>query len=144
MATEHIPQEIAAVGRRLEAMDTKITDSAMDSKSIQMDIASFQDRVTELDHCFRDVDGRLNAVLGRDQELQFLRNKLTDLAYRNWSDNVSFFGIPERKESTDVRAFLWDFLPELIGLVFSPTLELQWAHRMPPPIKTLLGNRAPS
>ncbi|KAJ1218081.1 hypothetical protein NDU88_005667 [Pleurodeles waltl] len=43
-AMEHILQEIAAVGRHLEAVDSKITDLSTDSKSIRADIAGFHDK----------------------------------------------------------------------------------------------------
>ncbi|KAJ1144603.1 hypothetical protein NDU88_010901 [Pleurodeles waltl] len=71
--------------------------------------------------------GALNmlALNPGDQELQLLRNKLTDLEDRSRRENVRFFGILERKKGTDVRAFLRDCLT---GLVFSPTLEFQWDH----------------
>ncbi|KAJ1202389.1 hypothetical protein NDU88_006189 [Pleurodeles waltl] len=65
-------KEIASFGYRLEAMDTKIVDFSMDSKSIQRDIAGFQDRVTDLDHRLTDVDGRLSDMPDKDHELQFL------------------------------------------------------------------------
>ncbi|KAJ1138003.1 hypothetical protein NDU88_004394 [Pleurodeles waltl] len=103
---ERILQEITIVGCRLEVMDSKITGLAMESKSIRTNIAGFQDRVTEFDHRLTDVEGRLDAMPDRDQELQLLWNKHTDLENRSQRDNVHFFGIPERKEGTDVRAFL--------------------------------------
>ncbi|KAJ1160499.1 hypothetical protein NDU88_001001 [Pleurodeles waltl] len=136
---ERILQEIATVGHRLEAMDFKITNLATDSKSICTDIASFQDSVTELDHRLTDVEGRLNALTDRKQELQFLQNKLTDLEGRSRKDKVRFFGIPERKEGTDIRPLLRDLLSELTGLVFSPTLEFQRAYRIGPPYKDASG-----
>ncbi|KAJ1131230.1 hypothetical protein NDU88_009569 [Pleurodeles waltl] len=71
VAMECIRQEIATLGHRLEAMDTKITDLAMDSKSIRTDRAGFQDRVTDLDYRLTDVEGRLNDMPDRDHELQF-------------------------------------------------------------------------
>ncbi|KAJ1113532.1 hypothetical protein NDU88_001774 [Pleurodeles waltl] len=43
-AMERILQEISAVGHRLEAMDSKIPDLSANSKSIRVDIASFQAR----------------------------------------------------------------------------------------------------
>ncbi|KAJ1170474.1 hypothetical protein NDU88_002350 [Pleurodeles waltl] len=54
-AMERILQEIVAVGRRLEAMDTKITVLSTAFSLIQADIAGFQDKVTDLDHRPTDV-----------------------------------------------------------------------------------------
>ncbi|KAJ1084489.1 hypothetical protein NDU88_004636 [Pleurodeles waltl] len=115
---DHILQEITVVGLRLEVMDFKIMDLA---------------RMIEFDHHLTDVEGRLNGMPDRDQELQLLRNKLTDREDRSGRYKVCFFGIPEREEATDVRASLRDFLPGLKGLVFSLTLEFQRAHRIAPP-----------
>ncbi|KAJ1113942.1 hypothetical protein NDU88_002182 [Pleurodeles waltl] len=74
-------------------MDSEITDLATESKSILSDIARFQDRVVEFDHRLTDVEGRINAMPDRDQELQYLRNKLSDLD-RSCRDSVRFFGFP--------------------------------------------------
>ncbi|KAJ1109294.1 hypothetical protein NDU88_006656 [Pleurodeles waltl] len=98
-----ILQEITAWGRHLETMDTKITDLTMATKSIRADIAGFQDRVTEFDH--------------------YLTSR---------RDNVHFFGMLERKEGLDTRAFLRDLLPGLTGLAISPILEFERAHRISP------------
>ncbi|KAJ1203662.1 hypothetical protein NDU88_007446 [Pleurodeles waltl] len=48
-ATEHILQEIASVGRRLEAMDLKITDLTITSSSIRANIAGFKEPADALD-----------------------------------------------------------------------------------------------
>ncbi|KAJ1196149.1 hypothetical protein NDU88_000024 [Pleurodeles waltl] len=55
-----------------------------------------------------------------------------DLEAKSRRDTVIFFSIPERKEGTDVRAYLRDLLPELTDLAFSPALEFQRAHRIGP------------
>ncbi|KAJ1185075.1 hypothetical protein NDU88_001870 [Pleurodeles waltl] len=133
VATELILQEIDAVGRRLEAMDLKITDLSAASTSIWADIASFQHKVTDLDYHLTNGEGQLATLPERDSELQFLCAKITDLEARSRRDNVRFFGIPKHKEASHVMAFLRDFLPELTGLIFSPSLEFQWAHRITPP-----------
>ncbi|KAJ1119529.1 hypothetical protein NDU88_007714 [Pleurodeles waltl] len=131
-AMERILQEITAVCRRLEAMDSKITDLSLASTSIRVDIASFQDKVTDLDHHLTTVEGQLVMLPDWDSELQFLFAKITDREDRSRSDNVHFFGIPEHKEGSDARAFLRDFLSEVTGLVFSPLLEFQRATESPP------------
>ncbi|KAJ1139355.1 hypothetical protein NDU88_005730 [Pleurodeles waltl] len=139
-ATERILQEIVAAGRCLEAMDSKITDLSTAATAIRTDIANVQDRITDLNHHLTNVEGQLATLPGRDSELQFLRIKITDLDNRSQRNNISFFGIPEHKEGSDVRAFLRDFLPELMRLIFSPSLEFQRAHRIaPPPNKANAG-----
>ncbi|KAJ1126689.1 hypothetical protein NDU88_005095 [Pleurodeles waltl] len=132
---QSIPQGITVVGRSLKAMGSKITVLSTASTSIRADIASFQHKVTVLDHRLATVEGQLQMLPDRDSELQFLWAKVTDLEDRSQRDNVCFFGIPEHKEGSDARAFLRAFLPKLIGLVFSPPLEFQRAHRIVPPIK---------
>ncbi|KAJ1164791.1 hypothetical protein NDU88_005225 [Pleurodeles waltl] len=130
-ATERILKEIAAVSPRLEAMDSKITDISVASHSIRSDIASFNDKVTNLDHHLTAVESQLAVMPERDSELQFLHAKhFTDLEDRSRRDNVCFFGIPECAEGTDVRAYFKDLLTELMGLTFSTALEFQGAHRL--------------
>ncbi|KAJ1179655.1 hypothetical protein NDU88_004889 [Pleurodeles waltl] len=59
-AMEHILQEISAVGRRLEAMD---------SKSIRVDIASFQAKVTDLDHRLHALESQVASLPDNEPEL---------------------------------------------------------------------------
>ncbi|KAJ1130261.1 hypothetical protein NDU88_008615 [Pleurodeles waltl] len=66
-ATERILQEITAVGRCLEAMDLEITDLSTASTFIQADIASFQDKVTDLDLRLTSVEGQLASLLSETQ-----------------------------------------------------------------------------
>ncbi|KAJ1123473.1 hypothetical protein NDU88_001942 [Pleurodeles waltl] len=113
-------------------MDLKISDLSTTSTSIRADIAHFQVTVMDLDHCLTTVEDRLVTLLEQDTGLQFLRAKITDLEDASRRDNVRFFGIPEHKEGSDVKAFLKNFLPELTGLTFSPPLEFQTAHRIGP------------
>ncbi|KAJ1144708.1 hypothetical protein NDU88_011005 [Pleurodeles waltl] len=67
-----------------------------------------------------------------DAELRILRAKLTDLEDRSGRDQVCFFGIPEHKEGTNIKTFLKNWLPELIGLTFSPPPEFQRVHMIVP------------
>ncbi|KAJ1197120.1 hypothetical protein NDU88_000982 [Pleurodeles waltl] len=129
---ERMLQEITAVARRLEAMDLKISDLSVASTSIRANIVCFQVMVTDLDHRLTTVEDHLAKLPERDSELQFLRSKITDLEDRSRRDNVCFFGILEHKEGSDIRAFLKDFQPELTGLIFSPPLEFQRAHKIGP------------
>ncbi|KAJ1156355.1 hypothetical protein NDU88_009078 [Pleurodeles waltl] len=69
---ERILQEISAVGCRLEAMYSKITNLSADSKSIRADIAGFQDTATELDHRLTTIKSKIVTLLYIDPELQFL------------------------------------------------------------------------
>ncbi|KAJ1179188.1 hypothetical protein NDU88_004424 [Pleurodeles waltl] len=101
-ATERILQEIAAVGRRLKAMDPNITDLSAASQSIQSDIASFHNKVTYLDHCPTEVESQLAVLPERESELQLLRAKLTDLEDRSRRDNT----VSQRSSIRDHRPYL--------------------------------------
>ncbi|KAJ1177573.1 hypothetical protein NDU88_002826 [Pleurodeles waltl] len=131
-AMERILQEISAVGRRLETMDSKITHLSADSKSIRVDFASFQAMVSDLDHCLHAIENQMASLLGNEPELQYLRHKLTDLEDRTCRDNVCFLGLPAKLEGADTRAFLCDFIPNITSPTFSPSLEFQCAHRFGP------------
>ncbi|KAJ1105044.1 hypothetical protein NDU88_002452 [Pleurodeles waltl] len=71
-AMDSILQDITTVGRRLEAMDSKITDLATDSKSIIADIPGFQDKVTDLDQQMTAVEGRIAALPDNESKQPFL------------------------------------------------------------------------
>ncbi|KAJ1138689.1 hypothetical protein NDU88_005070 [Pleurodeles waltl] len=117
---ECILQEITAFGRRLEGMDTKISDLAAESRSICNDIASFQDRVTSTDHRLSLVEDKLFFSPNSDHKLQYLRDKITNLEDWGRRDNVPFFGIAERVEGMDFKAFLINNIPTITGLTFFP------------------------
>ncbi|KAJ1081607.1 hypothetical protein NDU88_001786 [Pleurodeles waltl] len=136
---ESILQEIAAVGRRLEGRDTRISELTSESCSHRTDIAGFQDRVMGLDQRLTLVEDKLNHLSITVKELQFLKDKLTDLEDRSYRDNVHFFGILEPVEGTDVRAFLQDIIPSIMGLSFSPPLEFQRVYRIGTLRKDALG-----
>ncbi|KAJ1114436.1 hypothetical protein NDU88_002673 [Pleurodeles waltl] len=71
-AMEHILQGISAVGRCLETMDSKITDLSADSKSIRVDIASFQATVSELDHRLHAIENQMASLPDNKPKLQYL------------------------------------------------------------------------
>ncbi|KAJ1114938.1 hypothetical protein NDU88_003168 [Pleurodeles waltl] len=54
--TDHTLQEIAAVGRCLEAMDAKISDLTVASTSIRDDIAGFWETAADLDRRLMTVE----------------------------------------------------------------------------------------
>ncbi|KAJ1092170.1 hypothetical protein NDU88_005282 [Pleurodeles waltl] len=68
----------------------------------------------------------------RDQDLLYLRSKLTDMEDRSRRDNIRLHGIPENEEGIDIQAFLGSTLPKLISMDFDLPLEFQWAHRVGP------------
>ncbi|KAJ1186869.1 hypothetical protein NDU88_003649 [Pleurodeles waltl] len=55
-AADRIQQEIAAVGCRLEAMDSKISDLTVASTSIRADITGFWETVADLDQRLTTVE----------------------------------------------------------------------------------------
>ncbi|KAJ1087902.1 hypothetical protein NDU88_001061 [Pleurodeles waltl] len=124
-ATDRILQEIASVGRHLEAMDLKITDLTLASSSIRADIAGFRETANALDQCLTAVEDQVAVLPDQEEELRFLRAKINDLEDRSRRDNVRFFGIPEQKEGSDIKAFLRSLLSDLFGIEFSPPPEFQ-------------------
>ncbi|KAJ1113538.1 hypothetical protein NDU88_001780 [Pleurodeles waltl] len=106
---DRILQEILAVGRKLEA--------------------GFQLQISGLDHRVAAVESPVVLQADRDQELLYLRSKLTDLEDRSRRNNVRFLGFPEGIEGTDILSYLRDTLPKLADITFDPPLEFPRAHR---------------
>ncbi|KAJ1175040.1 hypothetical protein NDU88_000331 [Pleurodeles waltl] len=129
---DRILQEISAVGRRLEGMDNAMASMAAETKSIRTEIASFQTRVLGPEQQVSTVEAHASSFQDRDQELLFLRSKLTDLEDRSRRDNVRFMGFPENIEGEDLHRFLRDTLLRLTNTVPEPPLEFQRAHRLGP------------
>ncbi|KAJ1174342.1 hypothetical protein NDU88_006164 [Pleurodeles waltl] len=127
-----ILQEISTVCRRLEEMDKAMVSMAAETKSIRTEIASFQTHVLGLEQRVSTVEAHASSFQDRDQELLFLRSKLTDLEDRSRRDNVRCIGFPENIEGEDLHRFLRDTLPRLTDTVFEPPLEFQRAHRLGP------------
>ncbi|KAJ1097869.1 hypothetical protein NDU88_002985 [Pleurodeles waltl] len=98
-ATESILQEIAAVSRCLEAMDSRITDLSAVSQSIQSDIASFHEKVTNLDYRLTEIEGQLAVLPERDSKLKLLHAKLTDLEDRSRRNNVHFLAFQSARRA---------------------------------------------
>ncbi|KAJ1150163.1 hypothetical protein NDU88_002960 [Pleurodeles waltl] len=101
---EHILQEITVVGRRLEGMDSAMTSLTAEMKSMCLDIAGFQSRVTGREQQVTTMEDHINTAQDRDQELLYLRSKLTVLENRSHRD-ICFFGFPEHIKDCQ-KAFL--------------------------------------
>ncbi|KAJ1114902.1 hypothetical protein NDU88_003132 [Pleurodeles waltl] len=129
---ERILQEITAVSRRIEGMDASISSLTLETKYMRSDIAGFQTRVTGLEHRMDSLETQGTTYRDRDQDLLYLRSKLTDLEDRSRRDNICLLGIPEHEEGTDMQTFLGSVLPKLTSLDFDPPLEFQRAHRVGP------------
>ncbi|KAJ1118195.1 hypothetical protein NDU88_006390 [Pleurodeles waltl] len=99
---------------------------------MRSDSASFQSWVTGLEHRIGTLETHVATIQDRDQDLLYLRSKITDLEERSRRDNIRLFGIPENEEGPDVQAFLSSVLPKLTLLTFDPPLEFQRAHRVGP------------
>ncbi|KAJ1215231.1 hypothetical protein NDU88_002840 [Pleurodeles waltl] len=65
-AADHILQEIAAVGCRLETMDSRIYELGVASSSIRADIAGFRETVNNLDQRLTIMEDQVAAL--PDQE----------------------------------------------------------------------------
>ncbi|KAJ1151847.1 hypothetical protein NDU88_004626 [Pleurodeles waltl] len=142
-ATDRILQEIASVGRRLEAMDLKITDLTLASSSIHADIAGFRETANNLDQRLSAVEDHIATTPDQEEELKSLRAKLTELEDRSRRDNVRFFGIPEQKEGSDIKTFLSSLLTNHFGIEFSPPPEFQRVHRIGPSHKASANKPRP-
>ncbi|KAJ1109959.1 hypothetical protein NDU88_007316 [Pleurodeles waltl] len=113
-------------------MDASISSQTLGTKSMRSAIASFQSRVTGLEHVMGTLETHVTTIQDRDQDLSYLQSKITDLEDRSRRDNIRFFGIPENEDGPDVQAFLSSVLPKLTSLTFDPPLEFQRAHRVGP------------
>ncbi|KAJ1198491.1 hypothetical protein NDU88_002332 [Pleurodeles waltl] len=127
---DRILQEISAVGRKLEGMDTAMSALPAETRSMRLEIAGFQSQISGLDHRVAAVESQVVLQTDRDQELLYLRSKLTDLEDRSHRNNIRFLGFPEPIEGTDILSYLRDTLPKLADITFDPPLEFQRAHRL--------------
>ncbi|KAJ1207093.1 hypothetical protein NDU88_002485 [Pleurodeles waltl] len=125
---ERILQEITAVSCRIEGVDASISSLTLETKSMRSDIAGFQTRVTGLEHRMESLETEITTSQDRDQDLLYLRSKLTDLEDRSRRDNIRLLRNPEHEEGTDIQTFLSSILPKLTSLDFDPPLEFQRAH----------------
>ncbi|KAJ1203808.1 hypothetical protein NDU88_007589 [Pleurodeles waltl] len=129
---ERILHKITAVSHRIEGMDASISSLTLETKTMRLDIAGFQSRVTGLEHRMGSLETQMATSQERDQDLFYLKSKLTDLEDRSRRDNIRLLGIPENEEGTDIQAFLSSTLPKLTLLNFDPPLESQRVHRVGP------------
>ncbi|KAJ1137728.1 hypothetical protein NDU88_004125 [Pleurodeles waltl] len=129
---DRILQEITTVSRRIGGMDAYITSLTLETKSMQAEIASFQSRVTGLEQRMGLVEAETTMSRDRDQDLLYLRSKLTDMEDRSQRDNIRLHGILENEEGADMQYFLNSALPKLTSLDFDPPIEFQRAHRVGP------------
>ncbi|KAJ1172623.1 hypothetical protein NDU88_004467 [Pleurodeles waltl] len=120
-----ILQEISAVGRKLEGMDSAMVSLMAETKSMQLDIAGFQKQVTGLEQRVTTVETHITSWVDRDQELLYLRSKQIDLEDRSRRDNVRFLGFLENIKGADIHSYLRETLPKLTGIIFYPPLEFQ-------------------
>ncbi|KAJ1164516.1 hypothetical protein NDU88_004953 [Pleurodeles waltl] len=80
----------------------------------------------------RTTHGIIRGTMSWDQDLLYLRSKLTDMEDRSRRDDIRLHGILENEEGSDIQAFLSSTLPKLTSLDFDPPLEFQRAHRIDP------------
>ncbi|KAJ1129774.1 hypothetical protein NDU88_008139 [Pleurodeles waltl] len=84
--------------------------------------------VTGLEQRMGLVEAQTTMSRDRDQDLLYLRSKLTDMEDRSWRDNIRLHGIPENEEGVDVQSFLRSAIPKLTSLDFDPQIEFQPSH----------------
>ncbi|KAJ1197056.1 hypothetical protein NDU88_000918 [Pleurodeles waltl] len=92
-------------------MDSRMISLTVETKSVHLDTAVFQSRVTTLEQRVIAVETQATLTEDRDQELIYLCKEI---------------------EGADVQSFLKDILPQLTGLTFDPPLEFQRANRLGP------------
>ncbi|KAJ1124560.1 hypothetical protein NDU88_003011 [Pleurodeles waltl] len=76
---ERILHEITAISRRIEGIDASISSLTLETKYMRSDIAGFQSRVTGLEHRMGSLEMQIATSQDRDQDLLYLKSKLTDL-----------------------------------------------------------------
>ncbi|KAJ1217923.1 hypothetical protein NDU88_005510 [Pleurodeles waltl] len=140
---ERILQEITAVSHRIEGMDTSISSLTLETKSIRTDIAGFHSRVMGLESRVETLETHMSTTQDRDQDLSYLRSKVTDLEDRSRRDNIRRLGIPENDDGTDVQTFFSSTIPKLTSLAFEPPLEFQRAHRVGPKCQDMVLRHRP-
>ncbi|KAJ1137515.1 hypothetical protein NDU88_003913 [Pleurodeles waltl] len=79
---DRILQEISAVGRRLEGMDSMMASLMEETKSMCLVIAGFQSQVMSLEQRVTTEKAHATSFQGRDQELLYLRSKIIGLEER--------------------------------------------------------------
>ncbi|KAJ1156916.1 hypothetical protein NDU88_009633 [Pleurodeles waltl] len=129
---DRILQEITTFSCCIEGMDASITSLTLETKSMRSDITSFQSRVTGLEQCMGSLEVQATMSRDKDQDLLYLRSKLTDMEDRSRRDYIRLHGITENEEGPDIQAFLSSTLQKLTSLDFDPSIELQQAHRIGP------------
>ncbi|KAJ1111232.1 hypothetical protein NDU88_008568 [Pleurodeles waltl] len=117
---DRILQEISAVGRKLEGMDSALASLTAETKSMCLDMAGFQSQVTGLEQRVTLVETHVASWVDRNQELLYLQSKLIDLEDRSRRDNVCFLGFLEIIEGADIHSYLRETLPKLTVLTFDP------------------------
>ncbi|KAJ1153351.1 hypothetical protein NDU88_006112 [Pleurodeles waltl] len=129
---DRILQEISAVGRKLEGMDSAVMALTAETRSMRLEIAGFQSQISGLDQRVPTVETQVASWTDNGQELMHLRSKLTDLEDRSRRDNIRLMGLPEGMEGTNLTSFLRDTLPKLTDTTFDPPLEFERVHRLGP------------
>ncbi|KAJ1213661.1 hypothetical protein NDU88_001293 [Pleurodeles waltl] len=129
---DRILQEISAVGRKLEGMDSAMVALTAETRSMRLEIAGFQSQMSGLDQRVTTVETQVASWTDSCQELMYLRSKLTDLEDRSGRNNIHLSGLPEGIEGTDLISYLRDILPKLTGITFDPPLEFERVHRLGP------------
>ncbi|KAJ1142127.1 hypothetical protein NDU88_008454 [Pleurodeles waltl] len=92
---DRILQEISAVGRKLEGMDSAMLALTAETRSMRLEIAGFQSQISGLDQRVATVETQVASWTDNGQELMHLRSKLTDLEDRSRRNNICLMGLPE-------------------------------------------------
>ncbi|KAJ1218688.1 hypothetical protein NDU88_006265 [Pleurodeles waltl] len=129
---DRILQEISAMGRKLEGMDSAMLTLTAETTSMRLEIAGSQSQISGLDQRVATVETQVASWADNGQELMHLRSILTDLEDRSHRNNIRLMGLPEGIEGTDLTSFLRDTLPKITDITFDPPLEFERVHRFGP------------
>ncbi|KAJ1161825.1 hypothetical protein NDU88_002306 [Pleurodeles waltl] len=102
---DHILQEISAVSRKLEGMDSARVALTAETRSMRLDIAGFQSQISGLDQRVATVETQVASWTDRDQELLHLHSKLIDVEDRSCRNNVRLLGFLEGIEGEDMFSY---------------------------------------
>jgi len=104
-------------------------------QGVQVDLKAVTVRVTEAEDRISTNEDDVAALLAQNTAMKTtvdeLVLKVDDLEIRSRRSNLLLVGMPERKEGTDMCAFLEKWIPDVLGASHFPgPLLIERAHRI--------------
>ena len=91
---------------------------------------SMESKMLEMEHRVSSLQDVVVKIPLMEQEISKLKSHTEDLENRNRRNNLRLYGLPEALEGENLLTFLKKFLPDLLDLPESPSLNIQRAHRL--------------